>query len=216
MTYQGKILSEIADLKWPEEGASRIPSWVYTSEEIFRRELEVFHYGKSWNYVGLECELPEAGSFKRTWIGPRSVIVTRDENGEIHTVENRCAHRDSQLTWKECGQFADGLMVCPYHNWSYDMSGSLKSMPFFRGANGNPGMPADFDRSKHGLTKLHTTVRGGAIWATYREDAPSFADFLGEGLPWYDRLFSGEKTEIARFLPADCAVQLEILLGQYA
>jgi anthranilate 1,2-dioxygenase large subunit len=103
------------------------------------------------------------------------------------------------MTWKECGKFEDGLMICPYHNWSYAMDGSLKTMPFFRGANGNPGMPSDFDRKKHGLVKLRTTVRGGAIWATYSDETPSFEDFVGEGLPWYDRLFNGKKLKLLGF-----------------
>jgi anthranilate 1,2-dioxygenase large subunit len=190
----------IATRRWPQEGHIRIPSWIYSDPEIFQRELETFHYGNSWNYVGLECELPEAGSFKRAWIGPRSVLATRDENGEIHVVENRCAHRDSQLTWKECGKFEAGMMICPYHNWTYDLHGNLKTMPFFRGVNGNPGMPASFDRGKHGLKKLRVVVRGGTIWATYSEMTPPFADFVGPDiLKWFDRIFNGRKLKLLGF-----------------
>lgn len=195
MTYQ-----ETIGLKWPEEGPIRIPSWVYTSEELFQRELETFHYGKSWNYVALECEVPEPGSFKRAWIGPRTFLVTRDANGEVNVVENRCAHRDSQITWQEFGKFDDQMLICPYHNWTYNLQGDLKSMPYFRGCNGNPGMPADFDRKKHGLRRLRTTVRGGVVWATYSEETPSFEDFLGpETLKWYDRLFNGKRLKLLGF-----------------
>lgn len=194
MTYQEQIEFE---RKWPEEGHRRIPSWIYTDEEIFRRELETFHYGDCWNFIGLECEVPEVYSYKRAWIGPRSVLMTRDENGEIHVVENRCAHRDSQISWHQCGKFDGGLMVCPYHNWSYDMKGNLKSMPFFRGPNGNPGMAPEFDRKQNGLVALRTVVRGGVVWATYSENTPSFEEYLGEyTLKWYDRLFNGKKLKL--------------------
>ncbi len=183
--------------KWPEGGVTRIPTWIYSDEDIFRRELETFHYGKSWNYIGLECEIPTPGSFKRTWIGPRNVLATRDADGQVHVVENRCAHRDSQLTWQECGKFESQVMICPYHNWTYDMSGKLKTMPFMRGCNGHPGMPASFDREKHGLVKLRVAVRGGTIWASYAEDAPSFEDFVGpEILPWFDRIFNGRPLKL--------------------
>jgi anthranilate 1,2-dioxygenase large subunit len=183
--------------KWPEEGPVRIPSWIYSDQSIFRRELETFHYGKSWNYIGLECEIPTPGSFKRSWIGPRCVLATRESNGQVHVVENRCAHRDSQLTWKESGQFDSQMMICPYHNWTYDMAGNLKTMPFFRGCAGNPGMPPDFDRTKNGLQKLRVATRGGTIWATYSEEAPEFADFVGpEILPWFDRLFNGRPLKL--------------------
>jgi salicylate 5-hydroxylase large subunit len=43
--------------------------------------------------VALECELPNPGDFKRTVVGERSVIVVLAADGEVHVVENRCAHR---------------------------------------------------------------------------------------------------------------------------
>lgn len=183
--------------KWPEGGLTRIPSWIYSDEDVFRQELETFHYGDSWNYIGLECEVPTPGSFKRTWIGPRNVLATRAADGSVHVVENRCAHRDSQLTWKECGKFEAQVMICPYHNWTYDMDGTLKTMPFIRGCNGNPGMPATFDKSKNSLKKLRVAVRGGTIWATYSQTAPEFADWVGPViLPWFDRLFNGKPLKL--------------------
>ncbi|HSV81140.1 MAG TPA: Rieske 2Fe-2S domain-containing protein [Ramlibacter sp.] len=183
--------------KWPEGGPTRIPSWIYSDEDVFRRELETFHYGTSWNYIGLECELPTAGSYKRTWIGPRNVLATRDAKGQIHVVENRCAHRDSQLTWKESGTFDSQLMICPYHNWTFELNGNLKTMPFIRGCDGHPGMPASFDKAEHGLTKLRVAVRGGAIWATYAHDGPSFEEFMGPVIqPWYDRIFNGRPLKL--------------------
>src|SRR5260221_7934333 len=154
------MLQTVVERKWPDGGPTRIPSWVYSDDEIFQRELETFHYGRSWNYIGLECEVPEPGTFKRSWIGPRSVLATRDANGEVHVVENRCAHRDSQLAWKECGRFEGNMVICPYHNWTYDLSGNLKTMPFFRGAKGLPGMPPTFDIKNHGLRKLKVATRG--------------------------------------------------------
>jgi anthranilate 1,2-dioxygenase large subunit len=187
----------VPEYKWPDGGHTRVPSWVYSDEEIFRRELETFHFGRSWNYIGLECELPEAGSFKRASIGPRGVLATRDDNGEVHVVENRCAHRDSQLTWKECGKFDGKMVICPYHNWTYDLSGNLKSMPFFRGAKGLPGMPPSFDMKQHGLRKLKVATRGGTIWASYHDDPPTFADYVGPViLPWFDRLFNGRELKL--------------------
>ena len=65
--------SALADI-WSEPGASRIPARVYTSPEVYARELERIFYGRHWSYVGLAAEVPEPGSFKRTSIGERSVI----------------------------------------------------------------------------------------------------------------------------------------------
>src|SRR3546814_2763266 len=97
----------------------------------------------SWNFVGLDCEVPEPNSFKRSWVGERPVIITRDAGGEIHVVENRCAHRGSLLCWKNRGQAKD--ITCPYHHWTSYLSGALMGLPFLRGVQGKGGMPRDLE-----------------------------------------------------------------------
>jgi len=183
------MLGNAPDRVWPQEGPIRVPAWIYSDPEIFAREMEVFHYGKTWNYVGLDCEVPEPGSFKRSWVGERPVIVTRDLEGEIHVVENRCAHRGSLLCWKNKGAARD--LTCPYHHWNYNLKGDLMGLPFLRGAQGKGGMPRDFDKKKHGLTKLRVAVRGSTIWVSYHPETPSFEDYVGpEILMRLDRLVS--------------------------
>ena len=82
---------------WPVEGDSRVPYWVYTDEAIYRRELERIFEGPTWSYVALECEIPNPGDWKRSWIGEKSVLVVRGEDGAINGFLNRCAHRGVQL-----------------------------------------------------------------------------------------------------------------------
>lgn len=181
--------SRAQDRVWPSEGPSRVPAWIYSDPEIYQRELDVFHYGKTWNYVGLDCEIPEPNTYKRAWVGERPVVVTRDAKGDIHVVENRCAHRGALVCWKNRGEARD--LTCPYHHWSYDLEGNLMGLPFLRGAQGKGGMPKDFDKTRHGLRKLRVAVRGGTIWASYSEDVPPLEDYLGpEILMRLDRLVS--------------------------
>jgi len=183
------IEAQPQERKWPAEGVSRVPAWIYSDPEIYARELEVFHYGKVWNYVGLDCEVPEPNTFRRSWIGERPVIITRDADGEIHVVENRCAHRGSLLCWQNSGKAKD--LTCPYHHWSYSLKGDLMGLPFLRGVQGKGGMPRDFDKAKNSLTKLRVAVRGGSIWATYSDETPPLEDYLGEEIfTRLDRLVS--------------------------
>ena len=65
----------VINRRWPEEGFTRIPAWVYTDPAVYKKEMDVFFAGDTWNYVGLECEVPEVGSFKRQWIGDRPVVI---------------------------------------------------------------------------------------------------------------------------------------------
>ena len=64
-----------------------------TNDTVYQRELERLFYRGHWCYVGLEVEIPNAGAFKRTNVGERSVILICDKEGGINVVENRCAHR---------------------------------------------------------------------------------------------------------------------------
>ena len=177
--------------KWPKEGISRVPAWIYSDPDIFDREIVKFHCGPVWNFVGLECEIPEKGSYRRTFIGTKPVLITRDLEGEIHVLENRCAHRGAPVCWEQKGRGED--LTCPYHHWSYDLAGNLMGVAFMRGQpKPNPGMPKDFDRKNHGMRKLRTHVRGGSIWATFSDETPPFEDYVGpEVLEFVDRAFNG-------------------------
>src|SRR3546814_16222018 len=93
-----------SERRWPKEGHTRIPNWVYTEPGVFRKEMDVFFGGKTWNYVGLDCEVPEPGCYKRNWIGDRPVIMVRTQTGEVTVLENRCAHRRAQICWRNTGQ----------------------------------------------------------------------------------------------------------------
>lgn len=176
--------------EWPSEGHTRIPYWVYTDPNVFRREMEVFHRGPTWNYVALDCEVPNRGDYMRTYVGTTPVLVTRDLDGDIHVIENRCAHKGALVCWSRKGNAQD--LTCPYHQWNYDLRGNLQGVPLRRGALGKGGMPADFDRAGHGLRQLKVTNRNGSIWASFDPDVPDFETYCGpEVISYVDRIFNG-------------------------
>jgi salicylate 5-hydroxylase large subunit len=181
---------------WGPQPTSRAPGWVYTDEQLYQRELQRFFYDKHWCYVGLACEVPGTGDFKRTVVGERSVVMVRDETGTIRVVENRCAHRGVAFCRERHGNVQ--AFVCPYHQWNYNLQGDLVGLPFRRGVKQdgrvNGGMPADFKLADHGLTQLKVAVRGGAVFASFDHSVESFEDFLGpEVLPYFDRVFSDQR-----------------------
>ena len=180
---------------WPAEGLTRVPDWVYTNQEVYEREVDRIFHGSTWNYVALECEVPNTGDFVRSYVGPTPVVVSRDEEGQVHVFENRCSHRAAEFCRELRGNNTE--FVCPYHEWSYDLKGNLAGVPFRRGANGEGGMPADFDVADHGLRKLNVTQRGGVIFASYADNMESFEDYMGEDmLTDYDAVFSGRKLKL--------------------
>jgi len=186
-------------IQWESEGTSRIPFMAYTDPDQHKKELERFFYNKHWNYVGLDAEIPNAGDFKRTVIGERSVIMVRDTDGGVSVVENVCAHRGMQFCRERHGNKKE--FVCPYHQWSYTLKGDLQGVPFRRGVKQdgkvNGGMPADFKTTDHGLNKLKVATRGGVVFASFDHGIESLEDFLGPViLGYFDRLFDGRKLKI--------------------
>ena len=181
---------------WPAEGDSRVPYWVYTDEAIYRREIERIFEGPTWSYLALECEIPDPGDYKRTSIGERSVLVVRGANGAINGFLNRCAHRGVQLCQQDTGH-VDRFFVCPYHQWTYDLEGKLRGLPFVRGVKGVGGMPADFSMADHGLTPIRVQARRGAVFGSLDAQAPPLEEYFGPRmLGFYDRVFDGRSLRL--------------------
>lgn len=177
------------ELRWPDDPA-RVPDWIYTDERVYARELQRIFLGRSWNYVGLDCELPEPGNYIRSFVGAVPVVVTRDAAGEVHVFENRCAHRGVEFCRSYRGKTDD--FVCPYHNWAYDLAGNLIGVPFRRGVKGKGGMPRDFDAGTRGLRTFKVARRRGVIFATACADIEPLEDYLGaEILREFDIIFDG-------------------------
>jgi anthranilate 1,2-dioxygenase large subunit len=215
----GKTLqAETATRTWPEEGWTRIPFWVYTDPGLFEREMDRFFYGPTWNYVALDCEVPEPGAFKRSWIGQRQVIVVRKADGDIAVLENRCAHRGARVCWQNKGRVDS--FTCPYHQWNFALDGKLQGVPLKRGALGKGGMPADFDTSQHAMKSLRVHNEGGAIFATFDPSAPSFADYCGPQMHGYvKRLFGGRPLKLLGYnrqlIPSNWKMYIENLKDPY-
>lgn len=204
--------------RWPKEGVTRIPNWVYTDPAIYQKEMELFFAGKTWNYVGLECEVPQTGSYKRNWIGEKPVIMVRNERGEIVVLENRCAHRGAQICWQNTGKVKD--FTCPYHQWNYSLDGNLQGLPFRRGVMGKGGMPRDFDITQHNIRKLRSVNRGGSIWATFSEETKPFDAYCGEEvLAEIDHMLPGKKLKLLGYsrqlIPSNWKMYLENLKDPY-
>ncbi len=189
---------QVKNWRWPKEGLTHIPDWVYTSDEIFKRERERIFFGPTWNFVALEAEIPKPGSYKRSYVGDVPVIVSRTAENAIHVFENRCAHRGLEFCRALRGEAKE--FICPYHHWTYNMAGKLVSVPFRRGDKGKGGMPDHFEMSEHNPRQLKVETRHGVVFATFEEKIESLEDYLGpENLEHFDVVFADRKLRILGF-----------------
>jgi len=94
----------------------------YTSPAYLALDLEHIFY-KEWLFIGHACEVTRPGDFLTVQIGEYPVIVVRGRDRAIRAFHNVCRHRGSRLCTDERG--SRPRLVCPYHQWTYDLEGKL-------------------------------------------------------------------------------------------
>jgi phenylpropionate dioxygenase-like ring-hydroxylating dioxygenase large terminal subunit len=162
---------------WTDDGLTRVPYAVYGDEDVYARERERLFQGPTWNVLGLECEVPEPGDYKTTFLGDIPVVLTRDRDGVLKGFENRCAHRGSLLCLERFGNAK--AFTCVYHAWSYNHDGELIAVAFQNGVNGEGGMPEHFRREEHGLRRLKIAVLAGLVFGSFDAQVPDLEAYLG-------------------------------------
>jgi glycine betaine monooxygenase A len=116
--------------------------------------------------VGFEAELTASGSYLAMTIGRDPILIVRGRDGIIRAFHNTCRHRGSQICVD--GHARATRLVCPYHQWTYDLDGRLL---------GAPRMPADFMPADHGLRPIPIGLAGGCMYISLTRDAADFAPF---------------------------------------
>lgn len=166
----------MSDLVVDDGHRFRVHSSVHTCPEIFELELQRIFY-RTWVYVGHESEVPKPGDYRTTVIGRQPVILSRDEDGRLHVVLNRCMHRGAVVCRSERGH--SNHFRCPYHNWVYRNDGTLVGMA-------QPsGYSDDFDRSELSLVRVpRVKAYRGLVFACMDPDVVPLAERLGR-LTWY-------------------------------
>ena len=211
---------EPAAYTWPAEGLTSIPDWIYTSQVIYDREMARIFHGRTWNFVALEAEVANPGDFKRSYVGPTPVVVSRADDGKVYVFENRCSHRGVEFCRHSRGNSTE--FVCPYHNWTYDRTGALQGVPFRRGVKGatDGGMPADFKTADHSPRQLKVEVLYGVVFATFATEIESVTEYLGpEILEDFAVVFKDRKLKILGYyrneLPGNWKLYHENLKDPY-
>ncbi|HXG36981.1 MAG TPA: Rieske 2Fe-2S domain-containing protein, partial [Dehalococcoidia bacterium] len=157
----------------------RVHGRLYYDPAIFAEELEKIWY-REWVYVGHESEIPYPGDYCTRRIGLQPVIMSRDEDGEIHLLLNRCSHRGNTVCQRERGNAH--AFRCAYHGWTFANDGRLLGVPYASGYG------ADFQREEYGLVRVpRVGVYRGFIFGSLSPTGISLEEHLGQARPLLDR-----------------------------
>jgi benzoate/toluate 1,2-dioxygenase alpha subunit len=99
--------------------------------------------------------------------------VSRDQEGQIHVLHNRCSHRGAAVCRAERGN--SNFFRCFYHNWIYDNAGQFVGLPQ------SSGYGPEFDRSSLSLAAApHVESYRGLIFASLAPVKESLLDRLAD------------------------------------
>ncbi|RUR54305.1 aromatic ring-hydroxylating oxygenase subunit alpha [Vreelandella populi] len=144
-----------------------LPQPFYNDARLFALDMqEVFE--KEWLFAGMACEIPAKGNFMTLQVGDNPIVIVRGVEDQIHAFYNVCRHRGSRLCTKDKGKVAK--LVCPYHQWTYELDGRL----LFAGSD----MGADFDLNQFGLKPVSVRTAGGFVFINLSDNPPAIDDFL--------------------------------------
>ncbi len=142
------------------EGMS-LPGAFYHDPGVYKADVErIWH--RSWLFAGHGCEIPQPGDYITVAVDSASVIVLRDDDGQVRAFHNVCRHRGTRLCSESAGRV--GKIVCPYHQWTYGRGGELV---------GCRGMH-EFDKSSFGLLPVRVEEVEGLIFINLDEHAADF------------------------------------------
>ncbi len=151
----------------------------YTDPEVFKLETNGL-LARTWQFAGHASQLKETGDYFTFDMAGESLFCIKGRDGKIRTFYNVCQHRAHQLV---SGQGQTRVVVCPYHAWTYELTGELRAGPNIKAVEG-------FDKSSICLTSVRTEVFLGFIFVNLDNDAKPMDDW-----------FPNVRTELESYIP---------------
>lgn len=101
---------------------------LYVREDVWQAERQKI-FNRSWQFMGPVSALVEAGQYLAIDIAGIPVFAIRGRDGVLRGFRNVCRHRGAKLLADGTGKC--GLIVCPYHKWSFADTGRLVQAPWY-------------------------------------------------------------------------------------
>jgi hypothetical protein len=125
-----------------------------------------------WYVVARSCEVMDKPVGITLWYLP--IVLYRDGTGTVHGLENRCPHRQVQLS---SGQVVAGNLECVYHGWQFNAKGQCSHVPYLEAQQKLPSCR---------LRVYPVREQDGFIWLFPGQVDPETIPLLG--LPEWDHL----------------------------
>ena len=174
---------DLAAVDRPIAAASGMPNAAYTDREFHQFERDHL-FAKTWTALAFCDDHRSAGMVTPVdFMGlPLLIVCNKDggATGDPVVFHNVCSHRGTRLVTEP--KKTNGLLVCPYHAWAYDLNGALKATPHIGGVGAD--RIEGFCRENHGLKRVRSHCWMGILFINLSADA---AEFSAHAAPLIDR-----------------------------
>ncbi|MCY3984759.1 MAG: aromatic ring-hydroxylating dioxygenase subunit alpha [Roseovarius sp.] len=151
----------------------------YTDPAVFDREVASL-LSRTWQFAGHASSVPKPGDYFTFEIAGQNLFCIRGRDHAVRCFYNVCQHRAHELLE---GDGNTRVVVCPYHAWTYELSGEFRAGPNTRSVRG-------FDGSKICLEEVRCEDFNGFLFANLDKNASQMDE-------WYP----GVRDEIREYVP---------------
>lgn len=205
--------SQIVHLTAVSHGLTGLSGDFFTTDAIFADERATLFHG-GWMCIGMRDDAARPGSIYPVKMAGVDLVMVRDRAGVLRVFHNHCSHRGAILADQPRQNCA--TLVCPYHAWSYNLSGTLRKTPHVGGIGIDvaPGI----DPSELGLREVPIGEFCGMIFANVSGTAEPFDAFIApmaERLAGYDFSLLHSAGEAATTVEANWKIVVENFVESY-
>ena len=185
-----------------------IPSSLYLDEKIYEQEKQNIFYC-NWHYAGHASQLSKTGDYLTASVADERVFIVRCQDETLRGFYNVCRHRAHQLLE---GSGNTHNIVCPYHAWSYALTGELRHA---RNSEKVPG----FDKSEFCLQPVQVDTLCDFVFFnldleadSLNNQAPGLEQDLQERLPNLDQM---KPLDTFTYGPAAMAANWKVVVDNF-
>ena len=155
---------------------------IFVDADIYKEELEKI-FGRAWQMIGHVSLVAKPNDFFHTYMGEDPVILTRDNNGQLHAFLNMCRHRGNRIVRADEGNAKN--FMCTYHGWTFSNDGRLEHVPGVSEAYYD-----DLPMEELSLIEAKVDTYAGIVFATWDHESPSLEAYLGDARWYLDTAFN--------------------------
>lgn len=194
----------------PRKLSESLPAGAYIDPDFAEFEkYEIFR--KEWISLCHVSQLAKPGDFVRVDLVDEPLLVIRGKDGAIRVLSRTCRHRGMDLMPSGFGHPDEGnrrVVLCPYHLWSYDLSGKLVGAPEMQQAEG-------FDRSEVCLHAFRSAVWEGFVFVDLSGEAPPLEEKLSRLKDRFLGKWAMAEAELVWSAAWDCPFNWKVLVENF-